>query len=346
MSDDDIIAEIDRELSNVNLDKCWKKQIGDLNLWFSTVSYEHSNLAKKSLKEEFGLEETKRVTLSAAIVGFGETDLREYRITGKKFKVKGKDGKQVFLSLQEFIYSRIANWDAEFVDLAYDVFADLMASHNKDLSKNIVFENARTPLEELEELEERAADMRRTLGLPPLVEAQRLADAVEEASQEAPPEEEPVRDEAPAPSAADVDYEGAEEDFDPFQAVKRGAARVARPAEPAASDPDPEPVRPPREDVSAMSDDEELPFPKAGASVPVPTPPPAEPRTPSAIESAMAARSRSTPLAPGVPTHVAQPSVPSEVIEKPAAVQVVQPPRFDPKASAQSRNPRFRRTAP
>ncbi len=356
--DEDIIADLDRHLSNVNSEKYWPRKIGDLEIWFSTVSFEHSNLAKKSLQqEEFGLEETKRVTLSAAIVGVNGLDLRQARTQDKPIKVKGADGKFKFLSLQEFIYQRIAKWDAEFVDLAYEVFADLMASHNKEMAKDIVFENARTPLEELEELEERVANARQKLGLPPLVEAQRLDG---QASEDGPVEvsaPDPVPDPVPVPVPEDdfseeseqpappgaIDFEGSEEDFNPFQAVKAGAARVQRREPPA----DPQPARPPRADVAVLEEDD-LPIPprRSAPAVPVPDPPSAEPRTPSAIEVALEQRRRSSPLAHGVSAHVAQPSVPAEVIEKPAARAQVAPPSLDPKAAQQSRNPRFRRTAP
>lgn len=343
--DEDVIADLDRQLSNVNSEKYWPRKIGDLDIWFSTVSFEHSNLAKKSLQqEEFGLEETKRVTLSAAIVGVNGLDLRQARIQDKPIKIKGPDGKYQFLSLQEFIYRRIAKWDAEFVELAYEVFADIMASHNRDMAKDLVFENARTPLEELEELEEKVANARQKLGLPPLVEAQRIADQAPEAAPaeaapaegdlEVEPEEEPVR----APPPADVDFEGPEDDFDPFKAVK--APQRGPSAEPAQA-------RPPRADVSVLEEDD-LPLPprRSAPAVPVPDPPSAEPKTPSAIELALEQRRNSSPLAKGVGAHVAQPSVPSEVIEKPAVRSQVLPPSLDPKAASQSPNPRFRRAAP
>jgi hypothetical protein len=345
--DEDIIADLDRYLSNVNSDKYWPKKVGDLEIWFSTVSYEHSNLAKKSLQqEEFGLEETKRVILSASIVGVNGLDLRHLRLQDKPIRVKGSDGKTHLLSLQEFIYKRIAKWDDEFVVLAYDVFNDLMISHNKDMAKDLVFENARTPLEELEELEERVANARQKLGLPPLVEATRLADPIVEedagidgSDSAAAPEGlgasedgEPVE----AVPPGDVDFVGSEEDFDPFKAVKAGAARVA-PQQPA---------RPPRTDVAVLEEDGLPVPPRRSPAVPVPVPPSADPGTPSAIELALEQRRRASPLSNGVAASPAQPSVPVEVIEKPSARVQVQPPRLDPKVSQQSANPRFRRKAP
>lgn len=318
--DEDILAELDRHLTDVNLDKYWEKQVGDHTLWLTTIDYLHSNKVKEVIQGEFGLEEAKRVTLSAAIVGVNGVDLRPLRRKGKTLKVKGKDGKAELIDLPEYVYRKIANWDVEFVDVVFDVYSDIMETHKKDLVKNLVFENAKTDAEELENLEERVAALRQKLDMPPLVEAERLRPQ-EDARPEEAVEEEPV---APAPAEEGLEdpgddpfpgprtsFSGPEKDFDPFSAV-----------------PVPEPAPSP-------------------IVVPVPSEASANPSTPSAIERALLARRSSSPISQAPASAqplVAQPSIASdEVIERPAARVVADVPLINPGAGSQSRNPRFRR---
>lgn len=338
--DEDILAELDRQLTNVNLDKYWVRKIGDFELWLTTIDYTQSNKVKKVLEGEFGLEEAKRVTLSAAIVGVNGNDLRPLRAVGKTIKVRSRDGKNnELVDLPEVIYRKIANWDAEFIDVVFDVYSDIMESHKKDLVKEIVFENAKSPEAELEELEERAASLRERLGKPPLIEAQRLdltdeprteeGDGSPSAPTDAELEElaQTARQEEGAPKEP-VSFTGDEDDFDPFAHVKamRGPAQA-----------------PP---------DQQQTFVAPSAPPPVPVPVPSAPASaaPSAIEAAIAQRRASSPIPgaapamvrPAVKAHAAQPSVPSEVLEKGAARIVVDPPKVNPNPAAQSKNPRFR----
>jgi len=335
--DEDILAELDRQLTNVNLDKYWVRKVGDFELWLTTIDYTQSNRVKKVLEGEFGLEEAKRVTLSAAIVGVNGSDLRPLRAAGKTIKVRGRDGKtNELVDLPEVIYRKIANWDAEFIDVVFEVYSDIMESHKKDLVKEIVFENAKSPEAELEELEERAAALRERLGKPPLIEAQRLdlgdEPRAEDAGASVPTDEEleglaqAAQDEGS--SREPVSFDGAEEDFDPFAHVKAMRAQQAPP----------EPQAPA--------------FVAQSAPPPVPVPVPSAPTSsaPSAIEAALAQRRSSAPISgaapamvrPAVKAHAAQPSVPSEVLEKGAARIVVDPPKVNPNPATQSKNPRFR----
>lgn len=324
--DEDILSELDRQLENISLEKYWVRTVGGVELWLSSIDYTQSNKVKKVMETEFGLEEAKRVTISASIIGINGTDLRPLRTAGKTLKVAGKDGKKEFVDLSEYIYRRVASWDVEFVEVVFDVYADLMESHKKDLSKDIVFENAKTPEAELEALEERAAALRERLGKPPLIEAVRLdaetseEEAVSEEQHEGSDEEETLPDAQPSAGPEDVTFQGAEEDFDPFEAVKNMSQRVQ-------ARPDPVP--------SAI-----VPAPSAPPPVPVPVPG----SRPSAIEEAMARRKgvSSAAAPPIIRPHAAQPSVPSEVLEKGAARVTVDPPGLNPNPGSQSKNPRFR----
>lgn len=317
--DEDILAELDRHLTDVNLDKYWVKKVGDFELWLTVIDYVHSNKVKKAIEGEFGLEEAKRVTLSAAIVGVNGTDLRPLRRLGKTIKVRGKGKNDELVDLPEYVYRKIASWDVEFVDVVFDVYSDIMESHKKDLVKDLVFENAKTDEEELESLEERASSLRMRLGKPPLVEAVRLEDAPADDGPITPvgegdEEEAPVEPRKP-PSAPSSGESADPEDFDPFTAV-----------------PVPTPVSAPSPLV-----------------VPVPHETPAIPTTPSAIDRALAARRGSSPLRPEMAqvqevARVGQPSVPEEVIEKSSARVVVDRPQVDVPVGQQNRNPRFRRS--
>ncbi len=343
--DEDILAQLESTLTNVNLDNYQVRKVGDFELWLAPIDYTQSNKIKKVLEGEFGLEEAKRVTLSSAIIGVNGMDLRPLRDAGKTIKVKGRDGKSnELVDLPEFVYRKIARWDVEFVDVVFDVYSDIIESHKRRLVKDITFENMRSPEEELSELEEKAASLRERLGKPPLVEARRLdldGDAGEQL--DSGPEEEPVEDpeartvspqedEPPdlsvrktPPKAPPTVSLGDDDDFDPFEVLK-ASRQPESPPPIAAAPPISSPIPP---------------------SVPVPTPAPARmPATPSEIELAMARRNASSPLSQSVPDvirpHLAQPSVPVEVIESAAAPVVVDPPRVNPGSGSQSRNPRFR----
>ncbi len=316
----DILAELDEQLTDVNLEKYWVKKVGDYELWLTVVDYENSNRVKKAMEGEFGFEEAKRRTLSAAIVGVNGVDFRPLRRAGKTLKVKGKvAGKDELVDLPEYVYRKIASWDVEFVEVVFDVYTDIMESHKKALLKDLVFENARTDEEELEFLEEKVAALRQKLDMPPLVAAARIDlrdDAPEEEQEEdAPEEEEPSEEEQDVPpSPPGTSFVGDENAFDPFSAVPLAAQSSA-----------PSPL-----------------------AVPIPSAESAMPTTPSAIERAMANRRGSLPIQPqvsAVPAQpfVAQPSVPEEVIEKSSARVLVAPPNINPSVSQQNQNPRFRR---
>jgi hypothetical protein len=173
MSTDDLLDKLDESFSYVGTSMLWKTPIGNRVIWMCPISFMgqmHVNevMSDESLGQNLILE-TKRVTLSYAIVGIDDLDL-----TGKRdsfeFPIKDKSGKVVKTSLQKYIYEKIRGWSGQYVDDAFAVYADLTESHQKENLKEVKFQNARDPRDELSELEEKAADMRRQIGMPELVE--------------------------------------------------------------------------------------------------------------------------------------------------------------------------------
>jgi len=308
--------------------------IGGTEIWFSPIPYTAQLKANETIANEnlgtAAVQETKRIALSHSIVGFDQFDLRKYRDAGPVFPLivveKEKGGKSVQkdvkVELSKYIYEKLAGWDSELVDTAFDVFADLMESNKKDAVKDVKFENAKDPVDELAEAEARAASLREQLRLPPMVEVSREpAGEPGGRTREELEEDEPLN----APNFAPPDEgEGEGEDagpvdpdFNPFQPVQTEARGPA-----------PEPVR----------------------SVPVPEP---QPRELSAIERALEQRGSGPVVArPAVPAQVgstsspekpyeATPSVDVGVVEQQGERQVVDPPKIDRKPGGQSRNPRF-----
>lgn len=343
--DDTFFQELDAHITNVGTNKCWKRKVGDLEIWFSPIPYTAQLKANETIaNEDLGtgaVQETKRVALSHSIVGFDGFDLRKYRDAGPVFPmvITDRDGngrkaqKTVKVDLPKYIYTKIAGWDSELVDVAFQIFADLMESNKRDSMKEVRFENAKDPMDELAEVEARASELRDQLSLPQMVEAAdgdgdeeevpgggRAAASREDLEEDEPldvPNVPPV--EARPPQVQPAQKAGPAEQFDPFRTVPQ-------------QEPDHDPVR----------------------SVPIPEP--VEGRRLSPIELELQKRGviqpghRSPPSAddrPGAPTsspdrpYAATPSVDVGIIEQPGERKVVSPPKIDQKIVGQSRNPRF-----
>lgn len=170
---EDFLESLENEITKIQSDTVWKREIRDLVVWLSPVSY-NSQLIINSVYDnsELGSSvvfESKRTTLSHSIVGLGQIDLRPYK-NSYDFKKVNKEGRTVKCSLQDYMYSKIENWPCQFVDDVFEVYADLMESYQRDNLKNIKFENRKTPQELLREFEENAAEIRESLGLPRMVE--------------------------------------------------------------------------------------------------------------------------------------------------------------------------------
>lgn len=328
----DFLDELDAKISNINLDIYWPRTIGGHVLWLSPVDYNHQIKVKEVLQKNEAnnvLDEIKRITLSGALTGFDGLDFRNKRQLGKIFKIKGQNGrKDELVDLSELLYRKIANWDAEFVDLVFEVFTDLMESHRKEMSKDVVFENSKSPREELEELEMKAADLRIRLKLPPLVEAKKLT---EEEISEGSPEDSgaPEFDTSEESSEKISEIEG----FDPF------AKKVA------VQEPTQEPIQEPVVNRSVIEEVNSPQFSPESESE--------QERDLSPIERALQKRGNQTvsltvpvaiPSGSKVIAYKAQPSVESDVVEAPAQRKLVDRPVIDPQVDKQNVNPRFKRS--
>ena len=319
MDDLDFLDELDKKVSNINLDIFWDKIIGGHKVRLSPIDFTHQMKVKAVLQNNNDevnnvLDEIKRITISGALTGFDGLDFQNKRQLGKTFKIKGTNGKKdELVDFSELLYRKLAHWDAEFIDLVFEVFTDLMETHRKEMSKDVVFENSKSPREELEELEMKVSELRMRLKLPPLVEAKKLTEdevpensEPEESSEESPPDE---------------------EEFNPFEKkVSVEPESINTGLEESSV------VETPPVSQSTQGSDKEL----------------------SPIERALQKRVGGPPVSLTVPVvvppgsrilaHQAQPSVESDVVEAPAQRKVVDPPIIDPRVDRQNVNPRFKRS--
>lgn len=174
--EDGFLQDLDAHISNIGSDECWMRVIGGKTIWFSPIPFDGQTkvnevLGNESLKTNV-FSETKRVTLSYAIVGIDNIDLRPYRNDREIFPVMdARMKKEVKVCLNKYMYVKLQAWGAEFIDIAFDVFADLMQTFRRVSMENCKLENVKDPMTELAEIESRAAELRRGLGLPALIEA-------------------------------------------------------------------------------------------------------------------------------------------------------------------------------
>lgn len=227
--DDDFLKDLDAAFSSVGADKIWVRKVGGVDLWFSPITLNAQTKISEStmtMTEANVVGEQKRLGLSHSVVGVGERDLRSMR--GRPlFPVTGRDGKPTKTTLDRYLYAKMGEWGAQFIDDAYKVYADLMESFERDNLKDVVFENVKHPADELAELTARTAELREQLGLPQLVEA---------GSQAASSGQEDDEEEEPAPIAAKG--KPPTPDFNPFETLsKEDDDKPSRPAS----------IQPPRE---------------------------------------------------------------------------------------------------
>lgn len=169
---DDFFTDLENALAFIDQDCVWKRKVGNIEIWFAPTPYDGQMKVNEVYgNSELGVNmvlESKRVTLSHSIVGINETDLRPHRHSFA-FSKKERDGKTVKCSLDAYLYDKISSWPAQFVDDAFEVFADLIDTYQKKNLLEVKFENRQTPRELLADLESKVADLRQELGLPPLV---------------------------------------------------------------------------------------------------------------------------------------------------------------------------------
>jgi hypothetical protein len=193
--DSEFLQQLDKALSYVGTDKVWMRTIGGREIKFSPIPVPGQEKVNETLNQsELGsniILESKRVTLSFGIVGIDGIDLVEYRNAGPIFSSTSRDGKPVKVTLDRYIYDKIKTWGGQFLDDVFTVYADLLESHQKDNLKDIKFENAKDPEVELLELEARVTELRKMLNKPPLIDADKQSEPVNEE----PLEESPIQEE-------------------------------------------------------------------------------------------------------------------------------------------------------
>lgn len=342
--DIEFLNQLDNHISNIGIDKVWKRKIGDHIIWFSPLTTNAQAKVNESLADEnLGVNtilETKRVTLSNAIVGVDDFDLTEYREAGPVFSIPGKKkDERVKVALDKYIYTKIQHWGNDWFDLAFQVFADLMETFGEENKREIKFENIKDPRDELVELEMRVAQLRRELDMPQLVEGPEV-EPTEEQVEEAVREAQETADELGVPL----------EDFNPFrgspdtkESQEEHIPRPSAPSKPAPPAVEPQPIH--------RQIQEAPPNPQATISVPTP-----DPTKVSPIQQAMVSRASRAQAQTAISRRVIDakessvdrpinptPSVnTSEVVDTPAE-KLEGPVRIDKKTKHQSTNPRFKK---
>lgn len=323
--DADFFQGLEESFSNVGADEVWERTVGGHKVLLSPISFTGQGKVQEALtNKDLGanvIGESKRVTLSHAIVGIDGYDLRKFRNGPPVFgPIKMPGGKEVKVDLATYVYQKMGNWGSQFIDDVFTVFADLMETHSKNNVKDVKFENAKNPADELGELMVRVTELRLQLGLPPLVEESKPVDEAEEF-------EAIQRREAESREAEEEESAAPEPGFDPFKTVRVDPVQPpARPVQPPRSPP-PQAAPPPP------------PAPMEPDPVPVTTLPVAiPPQTARGVQSVAELEATQPTSSPQRP-HVAQPSVNDEVIEAPSARVVTNPPVINPKQWG--KNPRF-----
>lgn len=239
--DADFLKELDDKFSNVGREQLWKKKIGEHIIWFSPPSQDDQMKINEIMSsDDLGvhlLSEVKKQTLALSIVGIDDLDLTKTRVIGPVPHPK-KPGESVNLPLDKFIYVKISQWGAQFVDDAFRVFADLMETHEKENLKNIKFENLKDPAVELAEAEARVDELRSQLGIDMPTEAEIARAAAEEEEEE--------------------NLEENLEGFDPFKSPGESGGRIPQdrrepPPQPVIPVPDIVPPTPVEEPVNRTS---------------------------------------------------------------------------------------------
>lgn len=176
--DESLLKSLEQKITNVGSDDVYKKKIGNLTIWFSPLTYTDQAFVQEALEDtkenSNSINDAKLKSLSRSIVGIDDVDLRPYRNGAKVFQVSeivpGKGKSNVKVELAKYMEYKIRAWGQPFVDLAFDVFADITESSQKKFSEGVVFENTKDPRVELAELEVRVHELRARLGLPVLEE--------------------------------------------------------------------------------------------------------------------------------------------------------------------------------
>lgn len=178
MMDNDLFQALEEKITNAGANDLYKKRIGSFTIWFMPLTYKDQAVVQDILSgaetNTNALNDAKLVSLARSIVGIDELDLRPYRNGQRVFEITdntpGKQRSRIKVDLAKYMQSKIVDWGQDFMDLAFDIFADITQSSKKKFAENVVFDNVKDPRIELAELETRVHELRKELNLPVLVE--------------------------------------------------------------------------------------------------------------------------------------------------------------------------------
>lgn len=339
MDQDNFFSELEESLSNVGAQELWKEEIGGRIVWLSPIPFSGQSKVSEALaSKDLGanvINESKRITLSHAIVGIDQTDLRPYKNAGQVFgPIDFPGGKKLKVDLPTYLYLKMVQWGQQFIDDVFSVFADKMETHGKQNVKDVKFENAKNPVEELGDLMVRVTELRIQLGYPPLVEAKPTEELDEAAEFERMVQDRGVQEESEPP---------VEPEFDPFRTVRvdeqpsSGARKVSPQVPVSQQATQPAQTIPTPAAVPIVRPVDPVPV----TTIPVIMPPQnraSRPLDPSNLDQHVPTSTPSTPF-------VSTPSIQPDVIEHSARRSgPIAPPVINPKVSDSSRNPRFQPT--
>lgn len=141
--DKSVLDQLESLLDKVGADTLWKKTLGERTIWLCPISYVAQEKVTEALTSSngiLGLSDSKRITLSHAIVGIDQFDFRDLASQGSVFPVKNAAGNTVMTTLDRFIYHKMGDWGAQYVDDLFSLYADLMEVYQQDNLKGIKFE--------------------------------------------------------------------------------------------------------------------------------------------------------------------------------------------------------------
>lgn len=157
--DKSVLEQLESLLDKVGADTLWKKKLGDRTIWLCPISYVAQEKVTEALTSSngiLGLSDSKRITLSHAVVGIDDYDFRELATQGSVFPVKNAAGNTVMTTLDRFIYHKMGDWGAQYVDDLFSLYADLMEAYQQDNLKGIKFEGSSLAEEDSRSAEERS----------------------------------------------------------------------------------------------------------------------------------------------------------------------------------------------
>lgn len=158
----DNLEELESLLDSVGSNVVWKRKIGERLIWLSPISF----VAQEKVTEVLtsgngisGLSDSKRLTLSFAIVGIEDKDFSGYLKRGAVFP--GLNNTKT--TFDRYLYHKLGDWGGQYVDDIFTVYADLMDEFQRQNLANVKFESMNSVQEELSEAEEKVSKLKQSM---------------------------------------------------------------------------------------------------------------------------------------------------------------------------------------